>query len=208
MRFVAISDTHCRHRNIRLPKGDVLIHAGDICYKGEKAEVVDFLDWFQQQKFQYKIFIAGNHDFFFEKEKRAEIEKLIPKDIIYLNDSGTTINGLHVWGSPITPWFFRWAFNRKRGAPIARHWELIPANTDILIIHGPPYGILDTVINEQHTGCKDLLKKVLEIKPKAFVCGHIHESYGWVKRHGIQFVNACVLNESYELVNKPVVFDL
>ncbi|MDQ6610201.1 MAG: metallophosphoesterase, partial [Bacteroidota bacterium] len=68
--------------------------------------------------------------------------------------------------------------------------------------------ILDIVINEQHAGDKDLLKTVKEINPKVHVCGHIHESYGYVKRFGIKFINACVLNESYELVNKPIVFEL
>lgn len=208
LKIVAISDTHCRHRNIKLPKGDVLVHAGDIGYKGEKAEIEDFLQWFQAQKFEHKIFIAGNHDFYFEKAKKADIEKLIPRGVTYLNDSGVTIHGINIWGSPVTPWFFDWAFNRKRGAAIAKHWALIPPGTDLLITHGPPYGILDVVVNEQHAGCKDLLKKVLEIKPKAFICGHIHESYGTVTKHGIKFMNACNLNYLYEPTNKPLVFEL
>jgi len=208
LRFVAISDTHCRHRNLTLPKGDVLLHAGDICYKGVKAEVVDFLDWFEKQKFKYKIFIAGNHDFHFEKISTTEIEQLVPKNVVYLNDSGIEIEGIKIWGSPVTPYFFKWAFNRKRGAAISKHWKLIPPDTDILLVHGPPYGILDTVINEQHTGCKDLLKIILEIKPNTVVSGHIHESYGMVNKYGIRFINSCLLNESYELMNKPIIFDL
>lgn len=205
---VAISDTHCRHRSLRLPKGDLLIHAGDISNKGEKQEIVDFLQWFQQQKFKYKIFIAGNHDFFFEREKKETISKIIPDDIIYLNDSGTVIEGINFWGTPVTPWFFNWAFNRRRGEQISKHWSMIPTQTDVLISHGPPYGILDMVVNENHVGDKDLLKKVLEIKPKVSVFGHVHEAYGTVRKNGIKFINASVLNESYELVHKPVVFEL
>ncbi|HWJ28549.1 MAG TPA: metallophosphatase domain-containing protein [Flavisolibacter sp.] len=208
MRFVVISDTHCRHQNLRLPKGDVLLHAGDVSYKGKKAEVLDFLNWFWAQPFMHKIFIAGNHDFFFEKEKPDEINELIPEGVIYLNDSGTQINGLQIWGSPITPWFYNWAFNRKRGEQIRRHWNLIPSNTDILMTHGPAYGYLDQVINDKHVGCLDLFKRVQQIKPKFHVFGHIHESYGDIKRNGVRFINACVLNEQYELVNKPLIFDL
>ncbi len=207
MKFVAISDTHCRHRSLKLPKGDVLLHAGDISYKGKKEEVIDFLDWFSKQKFAYKIFIAGNHDFFFEKTKRENILELIPKDIIYLNDSETVINGIKIWGSPITPWFYNWAFNRHRGEDIRKHWELIPSDTNIILTHGPAYGFLDTIVNEQHSGCQDLLRKVLTIQPKFHVCGHIHEAYGTIKRSGITFINASVVNEQYELVNKPVVFE-
>ncbi|HYO21621.1 MAG TPA: metallophosphatase domain-containing protein [Flavisolibacter sp.] len=208
MRFVAISDTHCRHRNLRLPKGDVLLHAGDISYRGDKREIEDFLNWFGKLAFKHKIFIAGNHDFFFEQEKAALIKKLIPETVCYLKDESVTINGIKIWGSPYTPWFYRWAFNKRRGLPLAAHWENIPADTDVLLTHGPVYGILDMLLNEQHAGDKDLLKKVLTLKPKVHVCGHIHESYGTIKRHGIKFINACILNESYELINAPQVFDV
>jgi Icc-related predicted phosphoesterase len=208
MRFVAISDTHCRHLNVKLPKGDVLLHAGDVSYKGEKKEVLDFLQWFERLPFKHKIFVAGNHDFYFEKSKGSEIEKIIPAGIIYLNDSSITIDGVKIWGSPVTPWFFNWAFNRIRGPQIRKHWKLIAPDTDILLTHGPVLGIHDVVLNGTHVGDKDLLAAVEQLKPKVHVCGHIHEGYGHVLKGGTRYINASVLNESYELVNKPVVFDL
>lgn len=208
MKFVAISDTHSRHAALRLPRGDVLIHAGDISARGKKTEVVEFFQWFQQQRFQHKIFIAGNHDFYLERASRKEIEELVPDTVTYLQDSGVTINGIKIWGSPVTPWFYNWAFNRHRGDAIRRHWQLIPPDTDLLITHGPVYGFLDQNTNEQHSGCQDLLRTVLTIKPKVHVCGHIHESYGMINRSGIKFINASVLNEHYELTNRPIVFDL
>ena len=208
MKFVAISDTHCRHRSLRLPKGDVLLHAGDITYRSTPAEVVDFLDWFGRLPFQHKIFIAGNHDFYFEREKAATIQRLLPEGVHYLKDEALVVGGVKIWGSPYTPWYYRWAFNKRRGEPLAKHWNNIPADTDVLLTHGPAYGILDLVVNEQNAGDKDLLKKIMEIKPRVHVCGHIHESYGSVKRHGIKFINACVLNEMNELVNHPIQFDL
>lgn len=208
LRFVAISDTHSRHRSLKLPKGDVLLHAGDISYKGRMEDIIDFLEWFSKQKFQYKILIAGNHDFFFEKAGQKEIEQILRTGIIYLNDCGTTINGINIWGSPVTPRFYNWAFNRKRGEEIRQHWELIPPGTDVLMTHGPAYGFLDVTADEQHTGCQDLLRRLLVIKPKFHVFGHIHESYGSVKRSGIQLINASLVNEFYELVHKPFIFDL
>jgi Icc-related predicted phosphoesterase len=186
----------------------VLLHAGDISAQGDRREIYDFLDWLGKLPFTHKIFIAGNHDFFFEKEKQSTIKSLIPAGVHYLKDEEITIDGIKIWGSPFTPQFYHWAFNKKRGSPLAQHWNNIPANTDILLTHGPVYGVLDTVINDQHAGDKDLLEKVLAVKPKVHVCGHIHESYGLLKRHGVKFINACVLNESYELAHKPVVFDL
>jgi Icc-related predicted phosphoesterase len=205
---VAISDTHCRHRSLRLPKGDVLLHAGDISYKSSQHEIEDFLDWFGSQPFSHKIFIAGNHDFYFEKQKVSAIQKLLPDGVCYLKDNSITIEGITIWGSPYTPWFYQWAFNKRRGEALARHWKNIPSQADIILTHGPVYGILDQIVNEQHAGDVDLLRKVLEVKPKVHVCGHIHESYGMLKRHGIRFINACILNESYELANKPITFEL
>lgn len=186
----------------------MIIHAGDLTYKGLRSEVIDFLDWFSSLKYAYKIFIAGNHDFYFEKSKAIEIEQLIPAGVTYLNDSGVMIEGINVWGSPVTPWFYNWAFNRKRGPQIRKHWGLVPEATDVLITHGPAFGMHDDVINGEHVGCKDLMKTIEKIQPKVHVCGHIHESYGITRRSEIKYINACVLNERYELANAPLLFDL
>lgn len=208
MKIVAISDTHCRHRSLKIPPADVLLHAGDISNRGDKREVLDFLQWFGNQPHLHKVFIAGNHDFFFEKEKESVIKSLLPPSVHYLKDQEIVVNGLKIWGSPYTPWFYRWAFNKQRGKPLALHWKKIPADADVLLTHGPAFGILDMTMNEQHAGDADLLKVVLEIKPKAHVCGHIHEAYGTVKKAGIKFINACAVDEYYRAVYKPVVFDV
>jgi predicted phosphohydrolase len=208
LKFVAISDTHCRHQQVKLPPGDVILHAGDVTYKGEKSEVLDFLQWFSRLPYKHKIFIAGNHDFYFEKAKPAEIEALIPPGVTYLFDNDVIIDGIKIWGSPVTPWFFNWAFNRKRGAPIRKHWDKIPADTDIILTHGPAYGMHDLVINNTHTGCVDLLKTIETIKPKVHVCGHIHEGYGKTRRAGTTFINASLLTESYALMNRPIPFEV
>jgi Icc-related predicted phosphoesterase len=118
------------------------------------------------------------------------------------------IEGCTIWGSAITPWFFNWAFNRKRGNDINKHWKLIPSDTQLLITHGPAYGILDAVENEKHVGCVDLLKKVKEVMPKVHITGHIHEAYGRVKIGDTLFINASVLNEAYQLVNTPQTFQI
>lgn len=207
MRIIIIADTHGRHREVSLPAGDMIIHAGDISMKGEEPEVLDFLDWFASLDFTYKIFIAGNHDFYFEKRTMEEIETILPAGIIYLQDTGITIDGIKIWGSPVTRWYFNWAFNR-RAEVIGRHWDMIPRDTDILITQGPPFRILDTNIKGQHTGCKELLLAVQEIQPQLHVFGHIHESYGIVeKKHG-QLINASILDQGYKINNAPVCVDI
>ena len=204
MKLVIISDTHGQHHDLIVPEGAILIHAGDVSRKGGREEVEDFLKWFSRQPHEHKIFIAGNHDFFFEQTSKEEIAKLIPANVTYLFDSGVQINGINIWGSPISPWFYDWAFNRHRGAEIQSHWDLIPKNTDILITHGPAFGILDRTLRGDHVGCEDLLTTIKAIQPKVHICGHIHESCGiWVD-NGITHVNASVLNVHYDLVNEPV----
>ncbi len=208
MRAVFISDTHGKHDELILPEGDILFHMGDVSNVGTESGIIDFLNWFEKLDVQYKIFIAGNHDFFFEKESESIIKELIPPSIIYLNDSGIEINGKYIWGSPIQPWFFDWAFNRKRGEEILEHWKLIPKNTDILLTHGPPFGILDQTLSGKSVGCEELMKEVDKIKPKIHAFGHIHEAYGIQEKEECTFVNASVLNFNYKLVNKPIVIDI
>ncbi len=185
-------------------QGDLIIHAGDISNVGKEAGVIAFLDWFQNLNFKHKIFIAGNHDFYFERATDEEIQNLIPKEIIYLNDSGTEIDGIHIWGSPIQPWFHDWAFNRQRGADIKKHWDLIPQQTDILVTHGPPFGILDATMRQQNVGCDDLFEKVKVVAPKIHAFGHIHEAYGIRELEGVKYINASVLNLQYKMTNPPV----
>lgn len=208
MQIVAISDTHGQHSQLVLPPGDLLIHAGDVSGRGQRTEIVDFLQWFAAQPHPYKVMIAGNHDFYFEQESEERIRQVLPANIVYLNDSGTTVNGLRIWGSPISPWFFNWAFNRHRGADIQQHWNLIPAHTDILITHGPVHGILDRTTHGEAVGCENLLATVQTIRPRYFVCGHIHEAYGMVQKNGTTFINASVLDERYRLVHQPVVAEV
>ncbi|MBA3648411.1 MAG: metallophosphoesterase [Chitinophagales bacterium] len=208
MKFVTISDTHGYHQYIKLPKGDVLIHAGDLTANGTESQTINFLSWFAKQDYKYKIFIAGNHDFYFEKQPVSKIKDLIPEEIIYLHNSSATIEGIKFWGSPVTPWYYNWAFNLYRGAQIRNHWKLIPDDTDILITHGPIFNILDANVKGEHIGCRDLYHRILEVKPKVHICGHIHEAYGVKEKFGIKFINASMLNEKYLLVNKPIIFEI
>lgn len=207
MKILALSDTHSQHSRLKLPPADMILHAGDISKRGEEHEVLGFLDWFKNLDYRYRIFIAGNHDFYFERTPPKKIKEIIPDNVIYLCDSGVTIEGINIWGSPVTPAFFDWAFNRDRGEAITKHWNLIPQGTDILLTHGPVAGILDTTVRGGRVGCADLLKKVQELKPKYCIGGHIHEAYGKLESGGTTYVNASVLDERYRLKNEPWIFE-
>jgi predicted phosphodiesterase len=206
MRLVLISDTHQRHDDLVVPDGDVLVHAGDFSRRGKEGEVVRFDAWLGVQPHRHKLVIAGNHDFLFEQEP-ARARALLTH-ATYLEDSGVTIDGAKFWGSPWQPRFFDWAFNLDRGAPLRAKWDLIPAGTDVLIVHGPPRDVLDRTWRDERVGCDDLLLALKRVRPKLFVCGHIHEAYGEMQVDGIRCINASCCDERERPFHAPVVVDL
>lgn len=210
MIVVCISDTHGMHRQIKeLPYGDVLIHAGDGLGVGTLAELEDLDDWFGGLPHPHKIVIAGNHDWCFEDQ--PETARQLVKNAVYLQDSGVEIEGIRFWGSPWTPFFRNWAFNLPRGNALAKRWAQIPDDTDVLITHGPPWGILDEVkarFQLERVGCKDLRERVLKLKIQAHVFGHVHEGYGQTWDGEQRYVNACTCNLRYEPVNEAISFEI
>jgi Icc-related predicted phosphoesterase len=196
MKIICISDTHNLHKNLKVPNGDILIHAGDMTCVGEIDEIKEFNEWLGTLPHRHKIVIAGNHDLHFEEESTKA--KSLITNAIYLQDSEITIEGLKIWGSPISPNYHSWAFNRGRGEEIKKHWDLIPEDTDILITHCPPFGILDFDPEGKPKGCEELLKIIQQkIKPRLHVFGHLHDAHGQVKIGETVFVNASMVNTIY-----------
>jgi Icc-related predicted phosphoesterase len=209
-----ISDTHTKHRycELDLPGGDLLIHAGDLMNSGhDENDVWEFLDWFDKQE-QYKshVFIAGNHDRFFEN-KPDETKNILREYpyLTYLQDHTHTIDGVKIYGSPWQPEFYNWAFNLPRnGVELQENWSNIPNDTEILITHGPPWGHCDvTPYGNLNVGCELLRVRVDELKPKIHVFGHVHSGYGYYYNGHTHFINASILNERYNYENKPLTVD-
>lgn len=214
MEITFISDTHwciaeeAQRQEITdlLTGGPILVHAGDVSGRGSEREIRLFLEWFSKLPYAHKIMIAGNHDFFFEVASKDRVNEVLAEypEITYLNDSGVTIEGIKFWGSPVTPYFHNWAFNRFQ-KEIAEHWDLIPNDIDVLITHGPPYGILDKVYHDkQNVGCLILKNKVKEVKPQVHVFGHIHEAMGVHEEDGTTYINASVVDLRYKLYGLPL----
>ena len=214
-RIVSISDTHGSHWDIKVPDGDILVHAGDLCSQGKLVDVLDFLRWFNTHPHTHKIFIAGNHDWIFEQDPNFyRIVRMEFPKLTYLQDEGCEVEGLKFWGSPHQPRFYNWAFNKDRGEEIKRYWDMIPEGTDVLITHGPPYGICDEAYRvgfdiTEHVGCKDLFDATLRIAPKLHIFGHIHYS-GQTQYVAPKttYANVSMLNEAYLVWGKPTIFDI
>lgn len=214
MKIVSISDTHGFHHHVNVPDGDILLHAGDLTMSGEIDVLKDVNKWFGTLPHPYKIVIAGNHD--------ISLGKILPlgykifTNACYLLNTTVEIEGIKIWGSPYTPWnsevYNYFAFGKPR-YDMKGAWKGIPKNVDIMLTHCPPKGILDLVSEKgfnpnEHVGDELLLNRIKKYKPKYNVFGHIHEAYGIVKRKDTTFINCSVVDESYNLVNEPVVVNL
>jgi predicted phosphodiesterase len=209
MRLVFASDTHNRHQRLAVPDGDVFIHCGDFTMNGDLASVQSFGAWVRALPHRNKIVIAGNRDLSFQDAPKIAQRTLRGGEdgLIYLEDSGIVIDGIAIWGSPWQPWFYDWAFNLQRGPEIAAKWQLIPEQTNVIVTHGPPIGILDFVHGD-HVGCADLLNRIEELRPRVHAFGHIHEGAGTEERNGTTFVNASICDGSYEPTNPVRVVDI
>lgn len=210
MKIVAISDTHDNHRQIKIPECDVLVVAGDFtCHRHPiLSNYVDFNDWLRVQPAKDKLVVAGNHDMLFESN--PSLAREILSEATYLEDSGTTIRGVNFWGSPWTPFWASWAF-MKPDEMLKEYWDKIPDETNVLITHGPAFGILDTTYQYGKTpegksaGSFSLMERIRELKQlQAHIFGHIHESYG---SQGV-FHNVAQSNVKNEIINEPVVIEI
>lgn len=214
-----VSDLHGAYPE--LEGGDLLIVAGDLTTNDSIEGYSDFYIWLLQYLEEYKdiIVIGGNHD-----NRLVNPTKLLEDNKFmcgkYLCDSGTEFEGLKIWGSPWTKRFAGqnshcMAFSMKSELDLEKKWELVPNNTNILITHSPPYGILDTVNNRfksgERVGSHKLLAKLDQLTDlKLHVFGHIHSGYGQTttishnKQRSYISVNAAHMNEDYEPVNQPI----
>ena len=192
-----LSDTHgCHHQLPELPQADIIIHSGDVSFAGTEHEVMDFMEWFFSLPHSYKVFIAGNHD---ECLFDANIDGL-PDNCFYLCNSQITIDNIKFYGIPMF-------MEDVLSGAYTKQIMSIPFNTDILITHQPPYGILDSSVNINY-GDPDLLQTVLTIQPKYHLFGHIHDATGIEYTKKTTFVNTSLLDEQYKLNHSPIVLSI
>lgn len=198
MRVIAISDTH--NMKMRIPNGDMVIHAGDMTNYGTLAEMATFTNWFAELPHKYKIVIAGNHDGILQTMGNYVKDSLFkPAGVTYLQDDYLEIESKKIFGSPWTPYFCDYSFQYSRGDEAYKLWQKIPQDLDILITHGPPQTILDAQL-----GCADLKSMVYKRKPKFHIFGHIHQGHGTIRKRDINFINAA---QAYK-GTKPIEFDV
>ncbi len=219
MKCIAISDTHTMHEKLTIPECDLLIHSGDWSFNGTTEETTKFGIWLNKQPAKHIVVVPGNHEVIFKTvypESRDWILDHCPKAKLLVQES-VIIEDLHIFGSPWTPFFCDWAYNGARTEsehhirqiPLLKDiWKEIPMDTDLLVTHGPPHGILDLAPRGERTGCWALMDKVAQVKPKVHVFGHIHYQYGEKLFNGTLFLNASSCDEQYNCIHAPIEFEI
>lgn len=214
MKIAALSDLH-GFLPETVPPCDLLLLAGDLTpvqnHNSQfQAEWLDttFRTWLRRQPARRIVGIAGNHDFVFQ-----QLPKRAPRDLpwIYLQDELHEWEGMKIWGTPWQPWFFDWAFNGNP-AFLNEKWSLIPEDTDILVVHGPPFGYGDGVPesngNLRRCGCPHLLERIQQIRPRLVVFGHIHEGRGEWRIGDTRLANVTLVDAEYRNVHPPWICEL
>jgi len=208
--IVAISDLHGRLPEV--PMCDLLLIAGDVCpdFKGTAIPAFRplvaerqlvwlrevFSPWLTRQPCGHVVMCWGNHDYVGELPGA----RLPTIDADVLTDQQLLWNGLRIYA---TPWTYFipgiWAFDVSP-RELAPRMAAIPAGIDVLLTHGPPFGILDRTSGGEHAGSRSLLEAVTRVRPRLHVFGHIHEGRG---RVGVSH-NVAILDERYERYPEPL----
>ncbi len=213
-----IADLHGHYP--KLDGGDLLIIAGDLTAHDDPIEYIGFRDWVDEQDYKKKVIVPGNHDGEIELDWRFQSRAL--REIAeLLVDRGIEFEGFKIYGSP---WILRFkgmnprhtAFTLASEEKLKEMFCLIPRDTDILITHAAPYGILDGFffgdksaenLGVPRLGSRALSDRLCELcpaEPFVHIFGHIHEGYG-VCRSGPQiYVNASHVNIRHKPVNDPI----
>lgn len=200
-RIVCISDTH--NQTPKLPPGDILIHAGDLTNQGTYSELQKTVDWIKQSNFKIKIIVCGNHDItcdedfyrqyggYFHNKRREDPQRCIDlfqsdSSIVYLNHEAKQISldfedgqrvKFKIFGSPYSPAHGFWAFGYSPDTA-SQLWDQIPLDSDVVIAHTPAKFHRDECGKRGSAGCEILRQTLWRVRPRLFVCGHIHEAFG------------------------------
>jgi len=205
IRIVLTGDTHGRHRDLSVPAGDLLIHTGDFTIFSQSLQGIEDLNsWLGEQSHPHKVLVPGNHEFALVALTNRG---LIDNAILLINET-IEIMGLRIWGSPTTP-MHDGAFGISNDSERERIYSHIPDGTDIVITHGPPFGLLDGAEGtKEHLGCRQLLNAVCRVQPTIHVFGHVHAGYGTTMFADTLFANAASAGPDGNLIHPPIIVDL
>lgn len=209
MKIIALSDTHNQHHTLgSLPHGDVLVHCGDFTNTGTPKEIESFMDWFYQQPHRHKLVVWGNHEipyFMYHKPKKY------PN---ILCNTSITIDNIKFWGHPALPPDYNyqdtgvpWVFDSFQDSNDVM--SSIPSDTDVVLTHSPPYGILDRTRTGFMIGNEELMVHISDrVRPKICIFGHVHNPGFHINEYGTYFYNTAMCDDGPYLVYPPTVIHI
>lgn len=222
LRACHISDTHDVYQDLNMivPQDtQILFFTGDLTYKGKEWEMLKLCEHFKKlsERIPYIVGVLGNHELGAQGKEQEWKDAFKHNGAILLDHESIEIEGMKIFGSPWTPWFFDWAYNYTNpkwgiqgeceinGTDL---WKQIPDDTQILLTHGPPDQILDHCKNG-YVGCVELKDRINQLQDLRYhMFGHIHSARGMIKIDNVLYSNAAIMNEGYKFVYEPNMFDL
>ncbi len=176
MLIYAIADIHGRQERLALIKKnvkeynpDLLVVAGDITNYFQPAKTIKILSSLSIPV----LIVRGNSDFPVVERLAARTANI--HSLHVQTFSKNSINFIGLSGAIPIPFRTRVCFQEKR-----IFGKILPLLTErsILVMHPPPYGIVDRVLGKLHAGSRCLYEVILQRQPMLCICGHIHEDIG------------------------------
>jgi Icc-related predicted phosphoesterase len=211
LKLVHISDTHLKAFPT-LPEADILIHTGDALNSGDFSDLIKFRQQLDpiHHKFKKILFLPGNHDWAFQHtplEAENFLKETIP-NIEIMHEREYTYDGYKFFGTSYQPYFGGWAYNIPLYNELAEFYDRIPEDTEVLLTHCPPKGILDSCIWDR-VGSEELLQRLNKLNKLKLHCfGHIHYSHGLHFNGSTLYSNGAICTEEYKPLNGPNIIEL
>eukprot|EP01024_Parvocaulis_polyphysoides_P029187 TRINITY_DN26340_c0_g1_i2.p1 TRINITY_DN26340_c0_g1~~TRINITY_DN26340_c0_g1_i2.p1 ORF type:complete len:278 (-),score=36.22 TRINITY_DN26340_c0_g1_i2:133-870(-) len=206
VRLICISDTHNGYEKLteklielHRSDSDILIHAGDMTDRGSTDELQRINSWFGTLPYKHKIAISGNMDGIGLQKMTHDQKQKLFSNVTYLENDEVELEGVKFFGTPYTPRFCG-GFQLRDDKQAAQMWEKIPEDTQVLVVHGPPKGMMDMTSRGMMVGCPELKKKVDEMQDmRVMVWGHIHNAAGMVRdqQKNVTYINAAQYDGIY-----------
>ena len=185
MKIFATSDIHGNKQIIcklitayENSEAELLLVCGDIGGKGYRAHTLKELGKRQRQDYDYLIneltkcskpfrCILGNDDWFDVDDgyclaTDGKLNDIIAFDFVH-----------------ITPFNTNREMNENQLAYQLGKLEI--GNNSIVMAHCPPHGFQDKIQSGTRVGSKSIKDCITRLQPKIWLCGHIHEDFGFSK---------------------------
>ena len=184
MKILVTSDIHSSKRAVEMIRQkieklmpDITVVCGDITHFGTTEEARETIDSIPG----LVLAVPGNCD-------PAGIENGVAKSHgVDLHGKTFELDGLRFAGFGGARKMFG-TVREYEEEFIGKNIRRIIPGADILVIHGPPYGIND-LSQSGHAGSREIFDAIQTHRPMLVLSGHIHECHGIVREAGITYIN-------------------